>query len=150
MGKNDKNKQIPESTSNTKPEIKNIIEEVQKKDLSLQDVIAPDSLEVDFNHLKINDVYLRTVFVSGYPRFVSPGWLEPIINFDASLDISFFIYPIEGKGVLDDLRRKIAEMEAELETDLQRGKVIDPATKARLEDAVSLPEELVKAAKHFF
>ena len=142
MGKNDKNKQIPESTSNTKPEIKNIIEEVQKKDLSLQDVIAPDSLEVDFNHLKINDVYLRTVFVSGYPRFVSPGWLEPIINFDASLDISFFIYPIEGKGVLDDLRRKIAEMEAELETDLQRGKVIDPATKARLEDAVSLQEEL--------
>jgi len=150
MVKNDKNKQVSASTPNIKPEITNIIEAVRKGDLNLQDVIAPESLEVDFNHLKINDVYLRTVFVSGYPRFVSPGWLEPIINFDASLDISFFIYPIEGKGVLDDLRRKIAEMEAELETDLQRGKVIDPATKARLEDAVSLQEELVKGAEHFF
>jgi len=150
MVKGNKNKQVSASTPNTKPEIKNIIEAVRKGDLNLQDVIAPESLEVDFNHLKINDVYLRTVFVSGYPRFVSPGWLEPIINFDASLDISFFIYPIEGKGVLDDLRRKIAEMEAELETDLQRGKVIDPATKARLEDAVSLQEELVKGAEHFF
>lgn len=144
------NGQLATSPMNRKPNIIDPAKAIEKGDLSLLDVIAPESIEVDFNYLKINDVYLRTVFVSGYPRFVSPGWLEPIINFNASLDISFFIYPIEGKGVLDDLRRKIAEMEAELETDIQRGRIIDPATKARLEDAIALQEELVKGAEHFF
>lgn len=144
------NGQLASSPMNRKPNIIDPAKAIEKGDLSLLDVIAPESIEVDFNYLKINDVYLRTVFVSGYPRFVSPGWLEPIINFNASLDISFFIYPIEGKGVLDDLRRKIAEMEAELETDIQRGRIIDPATKARLEDAIALQEELVKGAEHFF
>src|SRR3989344_5524467 len=109
---------------------------------SIQDIIAPQKIEVDFNHIKIDDRYFRTLFVSGYPRFVYPGWLDPIINFDHSLDISFFTYPVAGKTVLDDLRRKITEMEAELSTDLQRGKVLNPATQAKLEDAHDLQDQL--------
>jgi type IV secretory pathway VirB4 component len=88
--------------------------------------------------------------VAGYPRFVSANWLSPLINFDYSLDISLFIYPIEGKGVLDDLRRKIAEMEAEIATDMQRGRVLDPGVQAKLEDAQALQEELVRGAERFF
>lgn len=118
--------------------------------LSIQDVLAPKYVEVDFDHIKVNDKYLRTLFVAGYPRFVSPGWLDPVINFDHSLSISFFIYPVEGKTVLDDLRRKIAEMEAEIATDLQRGRIVNPGTQAKLEDAQSLQEQLVKGAERFF
>ena len=117
---------------------------------SIQDIIAPENLEIEFNYLKLNKKYLRTLFVAGYPRFVSPGWLDPIINFDHSLDISFFIYPVEGKTILDELRRKIAEMEAEIATDLQRGRVVNPSTQAKLEDAQSLQEQLVKGAERFF
>lgn len=118
--------------------------------LSIQDVLAPKSIEVDFDHIKLNNKYLRTLFVAGYPRFVSPGWLDPVINFDHSLGISFFIYPVEGKTVLDDLRRKIAEMEAEIATDLQRGRIVNPGTQAKLEDAGILQEQLVKGAERFF
>ena len=85
-----------------KPAIDNPAAALKSQNLTLLDVIAPEAVQIDFNHLKINNVYLRTLFVSGYPRFVSPGWLETIINFDSSLDISFYIYPIEGKGVLDE------------------------------------------------
>src|SRR5438105_4595602 len=118
--------------------------------MSMQDVIAPSSLEVDFDFIKIGNVYLRTLFVAGYPRFVAPGWLEAMINFDHSMDISFYVYPVEGKSVLDDLRRKIAEMEAEISTDIQRGKVVNPSTQAKLEDARVLQEQLVKGAERFF
>jgi type IV secretory pathway VirB4 component len=93
---------------------------------------------------------LRSIFIAGYPRFVSPGWLEPIINFEHSMDIAFYIYPVEGKSVLDDLRRKIAEMEAEISTDIQRGKIVNPSTQAKLEDARGLQEQLVKGAERFF
>ncbi len=133
-----------------KPEVVNPLISLDKQEMGLLDVIAPEKLEIDFDFVKINDVYFRTLFVSGYPRFVNPGWLEPIVNFDSSLDVSFYIYPIEGKSVLDDLRRKIAEMEAEIGTDLQRGKIVDPSTQAKLEDARSLQEQLVKGSERFF
>jgi len=117
---------------------------------SVLDAVAPKTIEIDFDYIKINGVYFRTLFISGYPRFVSPGWLEQVINFDSSLDISFYIYPVEVKGVLEDLRHKIAEMEAEIATDLERGRIVNATTQAKLDDAVVLQDELVKGAEHFF
>jgi conjugal transfer ATP-binding protein TraC len=117
---------------------------------SVLDIIAPQAIEEDFDFFKINDVYFRTIFVGGYPRFVAPGWLEPVVNFDSSLDISFYVYPVDGKSVLDDLRRKIAEMEAEISTDIERGRIVDPSTQAKLEDARSLQEQLVKGIERFY
>jgi len=137
-------------TANTKPALSRAALMSPGQGLGILDVIAPQALEVDFDYVKINGVFFRTLFIAGYPRFVAPGWLEPIINFDSSLDISFYLYPVEGKTVLDDLRRKIAEMEAEISTDLERGKIVDPSTQAKLEDARSLQEQLVKGAERFF
>ena len=117
---------------------------------SVPDTIAPKNIGVNFNTVTIDGVFYRTLFVSGYPRFVTANWLAPLINFDHSLNISMFVYPVESKSTLDDLRRKIAEMEAELSTDLQRGRVIDPGTQAKLEDALSLQDQLVKGAERFF
>ena len=133
-----------------KPEVTDPVRQINKEGASLQDVIAPKEVEVELNHIKINNVYFRTLFVSGYPRFVSPGWLESVVNFDHSLDISFHIYPVEGKNVLDDLRRKIAEMEAELASDIERGKIVNPGTQAKLEDARNLQEQLVKGTERFY
>ena len=101
--------------------------------VNIQDIIAPEALEVDFSFLKIGKHYFRTLFVAGYPRFVNANWLSPIINFDHSLDISMFIYPIEGKGVMEDLKRKIAEMEAEIQADVQRGRIVNIETQVKLD-----------------
>ncbi len=124
------------------------------KDLALaktvRDIIAPQSLTIDFNTLKINESYFRSFFTTINRRFVSSNWLSSIINFDHSLNISMFIYPVESKSTLDDLRRKIAEMEAEISTDMQRGHVVDPSTQAKLEDALSLQDTLVKGIERFF
>jgi len=116
----------------------------------IKDIIAPAAIEVDFDHIQIGNNYFRTLFVSGYPRFVGANWLDPLINFEHTLDISFFYYPVESKGVLDDLRRKIAEMEATISTDVERGRAVDPAVTAALEDAKSLQEQLVKGVERFF
>jgi type IV secretory pathway VirB4 component len=117
---------------------------------NVKDVIAPEAIEVDFSDIKINDTYYRTLFIAGYPRFVNANWLSPLINFPHSLSISMFIYPVDGKGVIEDLRRKIAEMEAELQGDIQRGRIINIDTQVKLEDARSLQEQLAKGAERFF
>ncbi|KKU62565.1 MAG: Type IV secretory pathway VirB4 component-like protein [Candidatus Amesbacteria bacterium GW2011_GWC1_47_15] len=117
---------------------------------TVQDIIAPQSITLDFNLLKLNDRFYRTYFNSIKRRFVDANWLSALINFDHSLNISMFVYPVESKSTLDDLRRKIAEMEAEISTDMQRGRVVNPSTQAQLEDALSLQEQLVKGIERFF
>lgn len=117
---------------------------------SVQDIIAPSAIEVDFSHIKIDDVFIRTLFVTGYPRYVSANWLSPLINFNHSLDISMFVYPTDSKDTLEGLRHRIAEMEAEINTDIERGRIPQAATEAGLEDAKVLQSQLVKGAERFF
>ena len=117
---------------------------------SVQDIIAPSAIEVDFSFQKIGNSYFRTLFVSGYPRFVNANWLSPLINFDHPLTTAMYIYPVEGKDIMDDLRRKVGEMEAEIQSDTERGRVADPATKVKLEDAKKLQTQLAKGAERFF
>ena len=78
--------------------------------LNVRDIIAPSAIEIDFNHLKIGNNYYRTLFISGYPRFVGANWLPPIKNFDHSLDLSMFYYPVKARMILADLRRKITDL----------------------------------------
>ncbi len=119
-------------------------------EVNIQDILAPPSIEVDFSFLKIGNTYIRTLFVAGYPRYVSANWLSPLINFDHSIDISMFVYPVEVKGTLEQLRRRIAEMEAEIGADIERGRIPQAATQAQLEDAKVLQEQLVKGIERFF
>ena len=132
---------------NRKPKIPNQPDSPQ---LTLEDILAPSEIEVNFNSLRIGQNFYRTYFMSNYPRFIEPNWLEPLISFDHSLSISMFIYPSESKGVLDDLKRKIAEMEATIQTDIERGRIVDPAVQVALDDARGLQEQLVKGAERFF
>lgn len=118
--------------------------------LSVKDIIAPSIVEVDFDFLKIGNGYYKTLFVAGYPRFVSANWLYPLISYDHSLFISMHIYPAESKIILEDLKRKIAEMEATVQTDIKRGKVIDPGVQVALDDALSLQAQLAKGAERFY
>lgn len=118
--------------------------------VDVKDIVAPPALQVDFDHVRVGETYYRTLFISGYPRFVGANWLAPIINFDHTLDIAFYYYPVEAKGILDDLRRKIAEMEATIQGDFEKGRVIDPAVRIALEDAQSLQEQLVAGIERFF
>ncbi|MBQ6154340.1 DUF87 domain-containing protein, partial [bacterium] len=118
--------------------------------VTIQDIISPEAIEVDFNELKINSSYTRSFFVAGYPRSVLANWLSPLINFPTTANISMFIYPVDSADILDQLKRKITEMEAELQSDLRAGKITNIDTEVKLEDAVSLREELAKGTYKFF
>ncbi len=118
--------------------------------VSVKDIIAPSFVEVDFNNIRIGSKYYTTLFVVGYPRYVSANWLYSLITFDHPLYVSMYIYPTESKEVLEDLKRKIAEMEATIENDVKAGKVVDPTVQVALDDAMGLQAELAKGAERFF
>lgn len=131
-------------------QFQNVADTLAKGAVSIKDLVAPSYVEVDFNNIKIDNMYYRTLFVTGYPRYVSPNWLYNLITYDHPLFVSMFVYPTESKTVLDQLKRKIAEMQATIESDIKSGKVVDPTVQVALDDALSLQAELAKGAERFF
>lgn len=118
--------------------------------VTIQDIIAPEAIEVDFTYQKINSTYTRTLFVAGYPRSVPANWLSPLINYPNQASISMFVYPVDSAEVLENLKRKITEMEAEVQSDLRAGKISNINTEIKLSDARTIREQLAAGAERFF
>ncbi len=137
-----------------KPKNKKIVNEACMPTVAtnekINNSIAPKVIETDFNYLKIDDKYYQTLFVTSYPRFVSANWLSPLIDFTHEMNISFFIYPVNSSDVLNQMQRKIAEMEATVYSDAEKGKVLNPKVSAALEDALSIQESLAKGVERLF
>ena len=123
---------------------------VKEPESVVADIIAPPSIEVDFNSIRVGQKLYKTFFIDGYPRYVNPNWLSPLIDFEHTMDISMFVYPTNAPDVLSDLRRKVAEMEATIASNIEEGLDVDPRVKAQLEDALSIQEELAKGVERFF
>ena len=117
---------------------------------SIPDIVAPSGVEVDFRYIQVGDKFYRTFFITGYPRYVSTGWLSPVIDFDQSLNMSMFIYPAYVEDVLTNLKRKIAEMEATISEQEESGQAPNPQVTAALNDAYGLQAELAKGMERFF
>ena len=56
--------------------------------VSIRDLIAPAALEVKPDYIKLNDKFVRTLFVVTYPRYISVGWFAPIININLIIQFS--------------------------------------------------------------
>jgi type IV secretory pathway VirB4 component len=116
----------------------------------LRDFISPSSLEFESSYLRIGTRMARTLYVYGYPRQLFTGWLSPIINLDEALDISMFIYPVESRVVLENLRKKVSQLEADIQINQEKGRVRDPQTEAAIQDAEQLRNRLQVGEDRFF
>lgn len=117
---------------------------------ALRDFIAPASLEFQSNLFKIGTRVARTYYVYGYPRQIYTGWISSMVNLDEVIDLSIFIYPVESQVVLDNLRKKVAQLEAGLQIDSEKGKVRDPGKQASIQDAEELRDKLQVGEERFF
>lgn len=117
---------------------------------TIRDLIAPSSMEVNFQWIRIGDTYAKTFFVYSYPRYIEANWLSPIVNFDVTMDISMFIYPSDSAAILKMLRNKVAQMQSSMHMNREKGMVRDPAIEAALEDAEELRDQLQRGQEKFF
>ncbi len=115
-----------------------------------RDFIAPSSLEIESGHFRLGTQYARAFYVYGYPRQLFTGWLSSIINLDEEIDLSMFVYPVESQVVLENLRKKVSQLEAGLQIDAEKGRVRDPAKQAAIIDAEQLRDSLQIGEERFF
>lgn len=113
-------------------------------------VIAPAGVEVNANYLKLGDYYAKTFFILTYPRFLSSGWFSPIINLPEMMDISIFVHPMDTALALKNLRKKVAEIEAEMIEQQEKGVVRDPVLETAHSDVETLRDSLQQSRERLF
>lgn len=117
---------------------------------TILDLIAPSAFEVTPSFVKIGGKYCRTLFVMTYPRYISVGWFAPIINYNAMLDIGMFFYPLESRLVLDQLKKKVGVLRAQLTSDAEKGAPRDPMRETALQDIEKLRDDITQGTEKFF
>jgi conjugal transfer ATP-binding protein TraC len=117
---------------------------------SIKDLIAPSSMKVEPSFVRLGDVWVRTLFIVTYPRYVTVGWSSPIINLNAQMDIAMFFYPIKADIVLKQLKKKVGILEAQITSDAESGKPRDPIAETALRDIEQLRDDLTQGIEHFF
>lgn len=122
----------------------------QKGITALRDFIAPSSIELNADHFRLGTRLARTYYVYGYPRQIYTGWLSSLVNLDEVIDISMFIYPVDSQVIMNNLRKKVAQLEAGLQIDAEKGRVRDPAKQAAISDAEGMRDKLQIGEEKFF
>lgn len=122
----------------------------QKGITALRDFIAPSSLEYQSSYFQIGTRYARTYYVYGYPRQIYTGWLSGMVNIDEVMDMAIYVYPVESQVVLENLRKKVGQLEAGLQIDAEKGKVRDPGKQAAIQDAEEMRDKLQVGEERFF
>ncbi len=125
--------------------------DVFKKGLAdVLDTIAPAAMAISPSNFQLGNFYGRTLFVFTYPRYLNSGWLSPIYNFDTTIDIGMFIYPMENNIVLNQLRRKTTQMQSSLQIEQEKHLVRNPELETAIGDVEELRDTLQKGETRLF
>lgn len=118
--------------------------------ISVADIVAPNSVEVTQNQIKFGDKLARTYFIFSFPRYLNTGWFFPIINLEIAMDISIFIHPVSSELVLKQLRRQVTNVEAEIAEKEEKGLIRDPVLETAYKDLEVLRDSLQTAQERMF
>jgi len=118
--------------------------------LSINELIAPESMEILPHHLRLGNKFLRTIFVVSYPRYISVGWFAPLINLNSTFDIAMYFYPVKSAIILKQLRKKVGNLEAQIVSDSEKGAPRDPLRETALRDIEALRDSLTQGTEKFF
>jgi conjugal transfer ATP-binding protein TraC len=133
------------------------LREEKQKELSLTfgeqdavDTLSYAGLEENVDHLLIDGVYIRTLYISGYPFVASSGWLDSLINFNHDTDISYHLHEVNALHALPKLHRKITELESTKRAMMRAGKIVGSEVTDPLESAIELRDKIQRGQEKLF
>ncbi len=114
------------------------------------DVLSYSGLEENIDYLMIDGVYIRTLYISGYPFVASSGWMDSLINFNHDTDISYHLHEVNALSALPKLHRKITELESTKRAMMRAGKIVGSEITDPLESAIELRDKIQRGQEKLF
>src|SRR3990167_1359722 len=118
--------------------------------VTIRDLIAPASFEVHPTYLVLSGVYVRTLFVITYPRYIGLGWSASVINLNKTFDVAMHFYPVKANIILKQLQKRVGVLEAGIFAAAEKGAPRDPLAETALRDVEGLRDALTQGIEHFF
>jgi conjugal transfer ATP-binding protein TraC len=114
------------------------------------DVLSYAGLEENIDYLCIDGVYIRTLYISGYPFVASSGWLDNLINFNHDADITYHVREVNALLALPKLHRKITELESTKRAMIRAGKIVGSEITDPLDSAMDLRDKIQRGQEKLF
>jgi hypothetical protein len=92
----------------------------------------------------------RTLAVTGYPREVGPGWLEPLLDHPGPIDVALHVQPVATAVAAERLRRQLARLASSQRLEAAHGRLQDPQVEAASQDAQELAGRLARGEGRLF
>lgn len=114
------------------------------------DALSYAGLEENVDHLCIDGIYMRTLYISGYPFVANSGWMDSLINFNHDTDISYHLHEVSALSALPKLHRKITELESTKRAMIRAGKIVGSEITDPLESAIDLRDKIQRGQEKLF
>ena len=111
---------------------------------------GPDGVEVGPRALRVGDGWCASFAITGYPREVGYGWLEPLTAHPGRLDVAVHVEPVPASVAADRLRRQLARLESGRRADMAKGRLADPDVEVAASDARELAAGLARGEQKLF
>ena len=114
------------------------------------DILSYAGLEENVDYLSIDGVYMRTLYISGYPFVANSGWMDSLVNFNHDTDISYHVHEVSALSALPKLHRKITELESTKRAMMRAGKIVGSEITDPLESAIELRDKIQRGQEKLF
>ncbi|AKM80948.1 TPA: DUF87 domain-containing protein [Candidatus Saccharibacteria bacterium] len=114
------------------------------------DILSYAGLEENVDYLHIDGVYMRTLYISGYPFVANSGWMDSLVNFNHDTDISYHVHEVSALSALPKLHRKITELESTKRAMMRAGKIVGSEITDPLESAIELRDKIQRGQEKLF
>ncbi|MGW5722819.1 VirB4 family type IV secretion system protein [Amycolatopsis sp. NPDC003865] len=105
---------------------------------------TPDAISVRPRALEVGGEWVASFAVTGYPREVHPGWLQPLLTYPGRVDVSLHIEPIDPVTAANRLKKQLSKLESGRRHTSDKGRLIDPQVEAATEDAYDLSARVAR------
>ncbi|HWD03609.1 MAG TPA: DUF87 domain-containing protein, partial [Amycolatopsis sp.] len=105
---------------------------------------TPDAISVRPRVLEVGGEWVASFAVTGYPREVHPGWLQPLLTYPGRVDVSLHIEPIDPVTAANRLKKQLSKLESGRRHTSDKGRLIDPQVEAATEDAYDLSARVAR------
>jgi type IV secretory pathway VirB4 component len=105
---------------------------------------TPDALSIAPRHVEVGAEFIATFAVTGYPREVHPGWLQPLLSYPGRVDVSVHIEPVDPATAAARLKRQLSKLESGRRQTHEKGRLLDPYVEAATEDAYDLSARVAR------
>ncbi|GAA2456182.1 hypothetical protein GCM10010191_89400 [Actinomadura vinacea] len=122
----------------------------EESEVGAASVPGPSALRVNARTVELPGEVCASFAVTGYPREVGAGWLEPLLTYPGRLDVSLHVEPVPPLVAAQRLRRQLARLESASRADAHRGRLADFAAEAAADDAAELAASLARGHGRLF